>query len=120
MRSVCGCIPASSAATEIMNTPRRSSKPPSEPGFGRLLRRVESPASLIDSPPYLAAPRGRVAKQSLARIVIVHRRREVLERPLLLAAQVAGHLDLEAVEEIAAPAAAGPRRPLAPEPLDRA
>src|SRR4029453_2012144 len=101
MRRVCGCMSASSAATEIMNTPRFSSKWADT--FARpVLRRLPVPASSLMSPSSeitsnLAASGGRLAQQSLARVVGVHRLRELAQRALLFPIEVVGDLDLKPV-----------------------
>src|SRR5215217_3190705 len=89
MRSVCGCMPASSAATEIMYTPRLDS-------------------SFIRSAP--------VREQPLARVA-VHRGGEVVDRLALLARERARHVDRQPVVDVAAPAAAELRRALAAQAL---
>src|SRR4051812_21513438 len=90
MRSVCGCMPASSAATEIMYTPR-----------------LESSSAIRSAP---------VREQPLARVA-VHHGGEVVDRLALLARQRAGHVDREPVVDVAAAAAAQLRRALAAQAL---
>src|SRR3982751_1860960 len=53
----------------------------------------------------LRAPGGRVPQQLLARIVVVHVLGEILQGSLLVTAQLARDLDLEAVVHVAAPLA---------------
>src|SRR6185369_3686016 len=80
MRRVCGCTPASSAATEIM---------------------YNALASLsIALPPVL-----RTCEQARARILVEHGR-ERFDGFALLARQIDGHLDLDRHEEVAARAVA--------------
>src|SRR5918999_5103533 len=95
MRSVCGCIPASSAATEIMYTPRAV------------------------SPSFEAATSAPPREQLLARVA-VHHRGQVVDRLALLARERARHVDHQPVVDVAPAAAAQLRRPLAPQALDRA
>src|SRR5919106_38232 len=65
-----------------------------------------------------SAPRG--AKQPLAWVAVVERIRELLQRPLLLACEVARDLDLEPVADVAPlPATTGLGWALAAEPLHR-
>src|SRR4029079_5133604 len=81
MRSVCGCISASSAATEIMNTPRVSS----------ILRLAT--ATHLD----LARGPTRAAEKTLARIGAVEALGELVHGALLLLAELARDLDLHPV-----------------------
>ena len=92
MRSVCGCISASSAATEIMNTPR----------------------SLLDGDARGgAAPDAHGREQPRARVA-VHDLRQLLDRLGLLVAEAGRDVDDEAVVDVARGpcrrASAGPRR----------
>src|SRR5215208_4495197 len=106
MRSVCGCISASSAATEIMNTPRSWST--------RAVTRVRRTAPISSGsagssegplPP-------RLAQDPLARVA-VHHLRELVDRAALLVGEVARHVDHEPVAQIALAVAARHRRALA-------
>src|SRR3954469_14831744 len=114
MRRVCGCISASSAATEIMKTPRFVSSV-----VVVRTRRVRwellSSRAAIGS--NLRAPGGRVAQQLLARVVVVHVLGEVLQGSLLVTAQLARNLDLEAVVDVAPPLAVRAGWALAAETL---
>src|SRR4051794_30880886 len=118
MRRVWGCISASSAATEIMNTPRSVSMAVSTRWVTRRRRPVSSCLAMALAP-HLARRSGRGVQHPIARVVVVHRLRELPESLLLLGAQVLGHLDLEAVEDVAAALPAGLRRSFATQALDR-
>ena len=105
IRSVCGCISASSAATEIMNTPRSadSTRDARAAGDGHQDARRPVPRE---------QPRARVAP-FMAFDELVDRRR-------LLRLSGGGHVDDEAVVDVAAALAAELRRALAAQALDRA
>src|SRR5215213_2940981 len=92
MRSVCGCISASSAATEIMNTPR----PWSTRAVILVVRRdaMSARAAGIDD-----------TQNPLARVA-VHHLRELLDGGLLLIGQRRRHVDHEAIVQVA-PAGTG-------------
>ena len=85
MRSVCGCISASSAATEIMNTPRSPVEPPRRrrPRLDARLRagRLRSRSS-AHQPSRDDADASR--SSALARVVVVDRLGELVERLALL------------------------------------
>src|SRR5206468_11692292 len=103
MRSVCGCISASSAATEIMKTPR------SEETVTRVVRRR----------PAISAPHLRLCEQ-VGPGVAVDDLRELVDRLGLLLVQRCGHVDHEAVVDVAARRPrrlVQPRRPLAAQAL---
>ena len=107
IRSVCGCMSASSAATEIMNTPRSEDTCT----VVRVVRRIA-----ISS--FLSCLRvARVLEQLRARIA-VHHLREPVDRLLLLGRQLCRHVDQEAVVDVAPALAAEPGRPFAAQPLD--
>src|SRR4051794_22005236 len=105
MRSVCGCISASSAATEIMKTPRSCS---TRAVTLVVVRRV---ATLCLS---------RRAQDPLARVA-VHDLRELLDGLLLLRGELVRHLDHEPIVQVAAAGTgAERRRALAAQALERA
>src|SRR4051794_3695750 len=105
MRSVCGCISASSAATEIMKTPRSCS---TRAVTLVVVRRV---ATLCLS---------RRAQDPLARVA-VHDLRELLDGLLLLRGELVRHLDHEPIVQVtAAGTGAERRRTLAAQALERA
>ena len=100
IRSVCGCISASSAATEIMNTPRRRSiaaasrfgpRPPAS-------ARARSSAALPTVDDRADASRSSCSRGSWSLIALAKR----VERLALLAGELLRHLDLEPVEDVAA------------------
>src|ERR1700689_5380061 len=80
MRSVCGCMLASWAATEIMNTPRSVS----------ICTRIALRG--------IVGPLG--GEQPVAR-VCAHRLRQLIDRLFLLLAEMLGHVDHEAVVDVA-------------------
>ena len=109
MRSVCGCISASSAATEIMKTPRSASKLVAT----LVVRRCAiSPRSTFA--PVADASRSSRSRGLRSFIVSANSPSALL----LLVGEVARHLDLEPVADVAAAAAARLRRALAAQPLD--
>src|SRR3954463_8147536 len=81
MRSVCGCMPASSAATEIMNTPWSCSNSSSRS------------LATSDLPP--------CSRDQIGARVPVHDLGEPVDRLLLLGGQGLRDLDLEAVANVA-------------------
>src|ERR671933_789618 len=107
MRSVCGCMSASSAATEIMNTPRSEST-------AAVMVVVRRRCWLMSGHARL-----RLAQHALARVAVQHAG-EVVHDLRLLARQLLRHVDHEAVVDVGASAAVELRRALAAQPLDRA
>src|ERR671918_2237269 len=103
MRSVCGCMPASSAATEIMYTPRAGSEGSRPP-------RARGPSGWPPSPLATSRP----PRQELLARVAVHHRGQVVHRLALLARERARHVDRQPVVDVAAAAAVQLRRALAP------
>src|ERR1700684_4042742 len=122
MRSVCGCICASSAAIEIMNTPRPASTATRVTRVS--LRRAI--AGLLGSGGSAVAARSARRRSSggeqlRARVAAVERLRQLLGGGLLVLAQLVGHVDHEAVAQVAAlrrRAAVQLRRALAAQALD--
>ena len=107
MRSVCGCISASSAATEIMNTPRSGRHPGGDP---------RAPGGHQPAPPVAAFASRSSRSRGLPFIAL----RERLDRLALLVGEVARDVDHEAVVDVAALGAlAEQRRALAAQALDR-
>ena len=111
IRSVCGCMSASSAATEIMNTPR------SEETSTRVVVVVPDPSRrlAISSSCTLGGLR-----EQLRPRVAVHHLGQLVDRLGLLGRQRRRDVDHEPVVDVAAALAAEPRRPLAAQPLDGA
>src|SRR5207253_10757156 len=97
MRSVCGCICASSAATEIMNTPRLAET------FTRATLCSPSALSRAPSRRAMACPGGlaRLREQPRAHVA-VHDLRELIDGCALLLVELARNVDHEAVVQIPA------------------
>src|SRR5436853_6082945 len=105
-------MPASSAATEIMNTPWSSSKMSSPRAFSGPAGLPSRRDATSDLPP-------RLRDQVCARVA-VHDLRKLVHRVALLVGQRLGDLDVEAVVDVAAPAAGELFRALAAQSLDAA
>src|SRR4249919_979186 len=116
---------ASSAAIEIMKTPRSASTEMSILSRRTLLTAHHPPSGAL----YVGIGRKRrtgsssgtcLAQQLGPRVGAVEGLGQRLGRLLLLLGQLLGHLDLEPVADVAVALAPRLRRPLALEPLDRA
>src|ERR1700747_2464711 len=95
MRSVCGCICASSAATEIMNTPRSAET------FTRATPCSRSTFTRAPSRRAMACLRGLASLREQPRAhVAVHDLRELVDRRALLLAELARDVDHKAVVQI--------------------
>src|SRR4051794_34756938 len=111
MRRVWGCMPASSAATEIMNTPWSSSK--------RSLRSFSRSAGLPSRRDATSdLPLG-LCDQLGARVA-VHDPRKLVHRVALLVGQRLRDLDAEAVVDVSAPTAGKLLGTVAAQALDAA
>src|SRR4051812_45221822 len=100
MRSVCGCISASSAATEIMKTPRSSSSSRLRADDeGCPLLRGPRPAIVIPFP--LCAGPSRRTEQRGAGVLPVEGLPEPLDRLTLLLREVLRDVDLDPVVDVA-------------------
>src|SRR5436190_9768046 len=123
MRSVCGCMWASSAAMEIMKTPWSESIETSmrsrrtltahHPRSGALYVGIERKRRTGSS------SAARFRQQLGSRVGAVERLGQRLGGLLLRLGQLLGHLDLEPVADISLAATAGLRRPLSLQSLDR-
>src|SRR3954454_6671533 len=100
MRSVCGCMPANLAATEIMKTP------------------WSSPNSAVSRLATLSLPAR--TRQQIGAWVAVHHLRKLLDRLLLLLRERLRDLDPEAVVDVATATTGDLRRALAAQALDGA
>src|SRR5438045_8167829 len=99
-----------------MKTPRRWSMRGDASSAGRRRPWLRSSVAIVRlALGNLRGTRGR--QQAAARIVVVHRLRELGEGALLRARQVPGNLDLEAVMDVATSPASRPGRALAAQPL---
>src|SRR5262245_9219612 len=116
MRSVCGCMSASSAATEIMKTPRVSSIAVSMLCRTRRMA-INVRASLASQKTRYArslAPRSpRLPQQLGAGIRPVHRLGEGVDRRQLLVGEALRDVDLQPVADVRVALATGLGRPLA-------
>src|SRR3954451_8853402 len=99
---------ASSAATEIMNTPRSDETCT----VVRVVRRIAISSFLS------CRPVARTLEQLRARIA-VHHLRQPVHGVLLLGRQGCRHVDQEAIVDVPATLGAEPRRTLAAQPLHR-
>src|SRR4051794_34004554 len=115
MRSVCGCISASSAATEIMKTPRSASSRRSAAGPSCRLR---APSAIATHSPSRSGPSG--PEERGPRVRAVQRVRKLLDRVALLVGELLRHVHSYAVVDVSATRALGPRWALFAQSLDGA
>ena len=123
MRRVCGCISASSAATEIMKTPRRgrlASRPGGPPDHAALAavaqRRSRHPPSPIGRTDRRRLTAGAARIRSRGSLPSLER--EARRAPRAACRRAPSGSRREPVADVAAAARVRLRRPLAAEPLD--
>src|SRR3712207_3173275 len=107
---------ASSAATEIMKTPRSESIRASI--LVVRLVPLRSSCAAISPPSDPPGRGGRVAQKALARVGSVQRVGESVDGAALVLVEVLRHVDRHAVADVAAVSPSRPRRSLAAQALD--
>src|SRR3954454_22634 len=119
MRRVWGCISASSAATEIMKTPRSWSIRRAPSSFGLRGPRRGLRSAIARHSPLRPGPSG-LAEEPGAGVLAVEGLSQLLDGLALLVGELRRDVDADPVIDVAAARALGVRWPLAAEALDRA